>query len=126
MKELLFSITKNDLEVDWFSGTGCGGQYRNKHQNCCRIRHKDSGVIATGQSQRDRPSNLKEAMENLVKSPKFKAWINMKVAEVTGEKADIEAKVDKAMNHLKFEVKDELGRWKEVQEDEITEDSTDE
>ena len=119
MKELLFSVTKNDLEIDWFSGTGCGGQYRNKHQNCCRIRHKDSGAIATGQSQRDRVSNLKEAMENLVKSPKFKAWVKVRVGEVTGEKADIEAKVDRAMRHLKFEVKDEAGNWKEVQEDDI-------
>ena len=119
MKELLFSVTKNDLEVDWFSGTGCGGQYRNKHQNCCRIRHKDSGAIATGQSQRDRVSNLKEALENLTKSPKFKAWVKVRVGEVTGEKADIEAKVDRAMRHLKFEVKDEAGNWKEVQEDDI-------
>ena len=122
MKELLFSVTKNDLEIDWFSGTGCGGQYRNKHQNCCRIRHKDSGAIATGQSQRDRVSNLKEAMENLTKSPKFKAWVKVRVGEVTGEKADIEAKVDRAMRHLKFEVKDEAGNWKEVQEDDIVDD----
>ena len=122
MKELLFSVTKNDLEVDWFSGTGCGGQYRNKHQNCCRIRHKDSGAIATGQSQRDRVSNLKEAMENLTKSPKFKAWVKVRVGEVTGEKVDIEAKVDRAMRYLKFEVKDEAGNWKEVQEDDIIDD----
>ena len=122
MKELLFSVTKNELEIDWFSGTGCGGQYRNKHQNCCRIRHKDSGAIATGQSQRDRVSNLKEAMENLTKSPKFKAWVKVRVGEVTGEKADIEAKVDRAMRHLKFEVKDEAGNWKEVQEDDIIDD----
>ena len=122
MKELLFSVTKDDLDIDWFSGTGCGGQYRNKHQNCCRIRHKDSGAIATGQSQRDRVSNLKEAMENLTKSPKFKAWVKVRVGEVTGEKADIDAKVDRAMRHLKFEVKDEAGNWKEVQEDDIIDD----
>ena len=122
MKELLFSVTKDDLDIDWFSGTGCGGQYRNKHQNCCRIRHKDSGAIATGQSQRDRVSNLKEAMENLTKSPKFKAWVKVRVGEVTGEKADIEAKVDRAMRHLKFEVKDESENWKEVQESDILDD----
>ena len=122
MKELLFSVTKDDLDVDWFSGTGCGGQYRNKHQNCCRIRHKDSGAIATGQSQRDRVSNLKEAMENLTKSPKFKAWVKVRIGEITGDKADIEAKVDRAMRHLKFEVKDKLGNWKEVSEDEISEE----
>lgn len=119
MKELLFSVTKNDLEVDWFSGTGCGGQYRNKHQNCCRIRHKESGAIATGQSQRDRPSNLKEAMENLVKNPTFQAWIKVKTSEVTGEQAEIEAKVEEAMRHLKFEVKDENGKWREVNEEDL-------
>ena len=119
MRELLFSVTKDDLEIDWFSGTGCGGQYRNKHQNCCRIRHKDSGAIATGQSQRDRPSNLKEAMENLVKTPAFQSWIKVKTSEVTGEQAEIEAKVEEAMRHLKFEVKDENGKWKEVNEKDI-------
>lgn len=119
MKELLFSVTKDDLDIDWFSGTGCGGQYRNKHQNCCRIRHKDSRVIATGQSQRDRPSNLKEAMENLVKTPAFQSWIKVKTSEVTGEQAEIEAKVEEAMRHLKFEVKDENGKWKEVNEEDL-------
>ena len=119
MRELLFSVTKDDLDIDWFSGTGCGGQYRNKHQNCCRIRHKDSGAIATGQSQRDRPSNLKEAMENLVKIPAFQSWIKVKTSEVTGEQAEIEAKVEEAMRHLKFEVKDENGKWKEINEKDI-------
>ena len=119
MRELLFSVTKDDLEIDWFSGTGCGGQYRNKHQNCCRIRHKDSGAIATCQSQRDRPSNLKEAMENLVKTPAFQSWVKVKTSEVTGEQAEIEAKVEEAMRHLKFEVKDESGKWKEVNEEDL-------
>ena len=119
MKELLFSVTKKDFEIDWFSGTGCGGQYRNKHQNCCRIRHKDSGAIATGQSQRDRISNLKEAMENLVKIPAFQSWLRQKICEITGERAEIEEKVEKAMKNLKFEIRDENGRWKEVREEEI-------
>ena len=122
MKELLFSVTKDDLDIDWFSGTGCGGQYRNKHQNCCRIRHKDSGAIATGQSHMYSVSNLQEAMENLTKSPNFKACVKVMVGEVTGEKADIGGKVDRAMRHLKFEVKDESGNWKEVQESDIIDD----
>ena len=61
-------------------------------------------------------------MENLTKSPKFKAWVKVRVGEVTGEKVDIEAKVDRAMRYLKFEVKDEAGNWKEVQEDDIIDD----
>ena len=120
-RELLFSVTRNDLEVDWFSGTGCSGQYRNKHQNCCRIRHKDSGAIATGQSQRDRVSNLKEAMNKLVKTTAFQHWVKVKTSEVTGERAEIEEKVERAMRHLKFEVRDENGRWVEVSEGDIEE-----
>lgn len=120
-KELLFSVTKKDFEIDWFSGTGCGGQYRNKHQNCCRIRHKDSGAIATGQSQRDRISNLREAMENLIRIPAFQSWVRQKTCEITGEQVEIEEKVEKAMKNLKFEIKDEDGKWKEVSEEEIDE-----
>lgn len=120
-KELLFSVTKKDFEIDWFSGTGCGGQYRNKHQNCCRIRHKDSGAIATGQSQRDRISNIREAMENLIRIPAFQSWVRQKTCEITGEQAEIEDKVERAMKNLKFEIKDEDGKWKEVSEEEINE-----
>lgn len=65
-KELIFSATKKDFKIDWFSGTGHGGQYRNKHPNCCRITHKESGLTATGQEHRDRPSNQKAAFNRLV------------------------------------------------------------
>ena len=63
MKEM--HLTKKDFRVDWFSGTGAGGQYRNKHQNCCRITHVATGLVATGQSNRDRPSNQREAFRSL-------------------------------------------------------------
>jgi len=60
-------LTKKDFRVDWFSGTGAGGQYRNKHQNCCRIVHIETGLMSTGQSHRDRPANQKEAFNGLVR-----------------------------------------------------------
>lgn len=111
-KELLFSVTRKDLDITWFSGTGNGGQYRNKHQNCCRIIHRDSGAMGTGQSQRDRNSNLKEALNNLANDNKFKAWIKVKTAEVTGVKTQIEEAVDKAMNkkNIRVEVKED-DKW---------------
>ena len=64
MKEL--HLSKKDFKVDWFSGTGAGGQYRNKHQNCCRITHLETKLMATGQSHRERPANQKQAFNALV------------------------------------------------------------
>lgn len=106
-KTLLFSITKKDFTITYFSGKGAGGQHRNKHQNCVRIRHGDSGAIAVGQSHRERRSNIKEAFHNLIKIGKFKIWHTRKVNEVI-EGITLEEKVDKMMSlkNLKIECKD--------------------
>lgn len=60
-------LTKKDFVIEWFSGTGKGGQHRNKHQNCCRIRHKDSGLKAQGTESRERAANQKKAFTRLAK-----------------------------------------------------------
>lgn len=60
-------LTKKDFRLEWFSGTGGGGQYRNKHANCCRIKHLATGLMATGQSHRERPANQREAFEALAR-----------------------------------------------------------
>lgn len=59
-------IKDADLRIEWFSGTGCGGQRRNKVQASCRIRHLPTGIVCTSQS-RTRENSKKEAMEELVK-----------------------------------------------------------
>jgi len=64
-KQLLNSLTKNDFDIDWFSGTGAGGQHRNKHQNCVRITHKESGLKTSCQNHRDRKSNFRVAFEEM-------------------------------------------------------------
>lgn len=66
-KELIWSASKKDFKIDWFSGTGSGGQHRNKHQNCCRITHIESGIVAVGQDHKDRPTNQKAAFNQLAK-----------------------------------------------------------
>lgn len=111
-RELLFSVTKKDFTVTWFSGTGPGGQYKNKHQNCCRIIHKESGAIGTGQSQRDRVSNQKDAFNNVVKSKKFQEWLKIRTSQALGEYVDIEEKVENALKdeNIKVEVFED-GKW---------------
>lgn len=65
MEEL--HLTKKDFKIEWFSGTGKGGQHRNKHQNCCRITHKATGLKAQGTEARDRPTNQRVAFNRLAK-----------------------------------------------------------
>jgi protein subunit release factor A len=65
MREL--HLTKKDFHIEWFSGTGAGGQHRNKHQNCCRITHIATGLRANGQNARDRVTNQRTAFEALAK-----------------------------------------------------------
>ena len=58
------SIPQSDLKIEWYSGTGAGGQHRNKHQNSCRITHLPSGLIVTSQT-RSRQNSLNAAMADL-------------------------------------------------------------
>ena len=60
-------LTKKDFKLEWFSGTGKGGQHRNKHQNCCRITHLETGLRAQGTESRERPANQRAAFNRLVK-----------------------------------------------------------
>jgi len=64
MREL--HLTKKDFRLEWYSGTGKGGQHRNKHQNCCRIIHLETGIKAQGANSRDRITNQREAFERLI------------------------------------------------------------
>ena len=60
-------FTKKDFKIEWFSGTGGGGQYRNKHQNCCRITHLETGLRTQETRHRERPANQKSAFNKLVR-----------------------------------------------------------
>jgi len=58
------TISSNDLKIEWYSGTGAGGQYRNKHQNSCRITHLPTGIVSKAEC-RSRQNSLNEAMAEL-------------------------------------------------------------
>jgi len=61
-----FNIQDSDLRIEWYSGTGAGGQNRNKVKNSCRITHIPTGVITTAQT-RDRTTSLKLAKQEIIK-----------------------------------------------------------
>lgn len=96
-RKLLFSVTKKDLDITWFSGKGAGGQHRNKHQNCCRIKHQESGVLVTGQEERSRKQNLQNAFKRLIEHKKFKLWLQLKTSRMMVDKAKLEEEINRAV-----------------------------
>lgn len=60
-------LTKKDFKIEWYSGQGAGGQHRNKHQNCCRITHIESGLTVNGTESRSRVENQRTAFTKLAK-----------------------------------------------------------
>lgn len=108
-----FRLTKEDFVFSWFSGSGGGGQNRNKHQNCLRLTHQASEVTGTGQTGRDRPHNQKIAFESITNSPKFKFWCEQKLKELE-DGASLEEKIDEEMKkseNFECQIKDVNGIW---------------
>lgn len=60
-------IDPSDFKIEWYSGTGAGGQHRNKHQNSIRLTHIPTGLTETAQC-RSREASHKEAMEQMIKA----------------------------------------------------------
>lgn len=60
-------LTKKDFRLEWFNGSGGGGQHRNKHANCCRITHIESGLRVQCTRHKERVANQKEAFEKLAR-----------------------------------------------------------
>lgn len=53
-----------DCDIAWFSGSGAGGQHRNKHANCARITHRPTGLVRVAQT-RSRVQSQMEALAAL-------------------------------------------------------------
>ena len=112
MSKTKFSVTKKDFEITWFSGTGGGGQHRNRHANCCRLKHKDTGIITTGQSYKERRHNQKEALHNMAKNRFFLAFCEQKLRELEGAQSPEEWVEEQLKEeNLLVEGKDEKGKW---------------
>jgi peptide chain release factor 1 len=59
-----FVLDETQMNIEWYSGTGAGGQHRNKHQNSCRVTHIPTGIVATAQC-RSRENSKAEAVAEI-------------------------------------------------------------
>lgn len=116
MRELLFSVTKDDFELQTFRAGGKGGQGQNKRSTGVRLIHKASGARGEARDQRSFDQNRKNAFLRLVESKEFKSWHKLETARKLYQYESIEELVRKSIqpHNLKIEIKNEAGQWVEV------------
>lgn len=107
-KELAFSVTLADCDVEHFRSGGNGGQNQNKRDTGTRIRHRASGAVGEARDQRSQLQNKKAAFRRMAESPKFQLWIKRQCANEDLIKAKVER--DMWPVNLKTEVQQD-GKW---------------
>lgn len=90
-RELLFSVTLADCDVDTFRAGGKGGQNQNKRDTGVRVTHRASGAVGTARDERSQLQNKKLAFRRMAESKLFQAW----VARQSHEYKQIEARAEK-------------------------------
>lgn len=108
-KTLLFSVTKDDCDWDYFTAGGNGGQNQNRRHTGVRCTHRASGAVGEARDSRDQLRNRRSAFVRCVESDIFKAWHRKTVARMLGQedidRAEIERRVEKSLaaENLKVE-----------------------
>jgi len=111
-KELLFSVTIKDCDIQTFTCGGKGGSGKDTSNNGVRLVHRDSGARGEARDSRNQLQNKRAAFRRLVESAQFKSWHRTETARRLGQLRDIDKNVDKAMlpQNLKVEINTE-GGW---------------
>jgi protein subunit release factor B len=111
-RKLLFSVTKDDFEIQTFRSGGAGGQNQNKVNSGIRLIHRASGAVGEARDSRSQLQNKKSAFVRLVNSKKFQAWLKIETAKRLGAYEDIEKKVKELMKPENIKVETLVdGKW---------------
>jgi len=104
----LFSVSKKDLEIQFFRSGGPGGQKQNKTSSACRIKHIDSGAVGECRNHRTQDANKREAFKRMTETDQFKAWVKLTSSLKLKNINDIDTWVDEQMrpHNLKIETAD--------------------
>ena len=72
-----YDVRRKDLRIEFYRGSGKGGQHRNKTDSACRITHIETGVSAQAEDERSQHMNRRLAFRRLAAKlvPMMKAEI---------------------------------------------------
>jgi len=115
-RERITILSKKDLDISYFCGSGAGGQARNKVASGVLITHRESGAQGRCSETRSQEQNKRKAFENLCKTPKLKFWLSKKLFEIREEES-MEEQIARELENpknVKYEIQVE-GKWKEIE-----------
>ncbi|GLI38870.1 peptide chain release factor-like protein [Geobacter hydrogenophilus] len=61
----MIEIREADLKIEYYRGSGPGGQHRNVTETCVRIRHLPTGIVVQACENRSQARNRELALERL-------------------------------------------------------------
>ncbi len=74
-RQLLFSVTASDCDLQTFRAGGKGGQNQNTRDTAVRWIHRPSGAVGESREHRTQWQNKKAAWLRMAKHPKFRVWL---------------------------------------------------
>ncbi len=104
LRQLLFSVKKEDFDWQYFRTGGPGGQKQNKTSSACRCIHRASRARGESRKERSQIQNKRIAFRHCIETIQFQNWLKVTVAVIDQGFRDVEKYVDSMMNEKNLKV----------------------